>query len=260
MPVGQAQSGTQLAVSSSSVVLGQPLTLTATVAALAPGMATISGSVRFFDAGTLLGTAPLVGRQAVFAASTLGVGSNTLTATFGGDGNLAASAASPATVTVTKAVPSISLIATSQNLRPKQSTTLVAAVSGPASAASGTVTFLDNGIPVDTTTLKNGVAIFTTSKLHAGNNVFTVSYGGDTNDQPATTATGVDVVLVTKKGHGGGNQRVRVPSAGFRGRSMVVTPARVGNPTEQSAGAQPDIGRIAGAGQVFLGKTLHRPR
>ena len=76
MPVGQAGSSTQVVAAATSVALGQPVTLTATVAAVAPGTAAATGTVSFFDGGTLLGSAPLLGGQAVFTTTRLGVGSH----------------------------------------------------------------------------------------------------------------------------------------------------------------------------------------
>ena len=106
---------------------------------------------------------------------------------------------------ITRGTPTVSLVAIGQHLRPGQPTSLVAVISGPAGAASGTVTFDDNGTPVHRALLNGGVAIFTTSKLHGGVNVFTVAYGGDGNYQ-AAASTGVDVVVVThKRMHGGQN-------------------------------------------------------
>ena len=263
VPVGQAGSTTQVVASATSVALGQPVTLTATVAAVAPGVATATGMVRFFDGGTLLGTAPLLaGGQAVFTTTTLGVGPHMLTATFGGNGDLTGSTATAAAVTVTKGTPTVSLVAFGQHLRPGQATTLVVDVTGPVGAASGTVTFLDNGSPVSDARLNGGVAIFTTAKLHRGVNVFTIAFGGDGNDQPATS-NAVHVVLVTRKqGHGGHNRsrpRVRrLARPSWRGRPASGTDARSRHPLGTSLTLRPDR-RVSGSSRRMPDRVLLDP-
>ena len=218
VPVGQAGSSTQVVAAATSVALGQPVTLTATVAAVAPGTAAATGTVSFFDGGTLLGSAPLLGGQAVFTTTRLGVGSHSLTATFGGNGNLAGGTAPAAAVAVTPGTPTVAVVASAQDVRPKQSITLVVDVNGPAGAASGSVTLFDNGSRVGTARLNDGVAIFTTSKLKGGLNVFTATYGGDGNDQPAATTRGADVILMThKRSHGGPTRSRPTRFAGFHG-------------------------------------------
>jgi hypothetical protein len=202
--------------SATRVALGRPVTLTATVAAAAPGNAAATGMVSFFNGGTLLGSAPLRGGgHAVFTTTALGVGPHMLTARFGGNSNLTGSTAPAAAVTVTRGTPTVSLTTSSQVVRPGQSITLVAVVSGPAGAATGTVTFLDNGTPMDTTILNGGVAVFSTARLHRGVNVITVSYGGDGNYQ-AATSTGVEVIVGTRRQMHGGNNHTRTARfAGF---------------------------------------------
>jgi hypothetical protein len=209
IPIGQAGSATQVVASAMTVALGQPVTLTATVSAVAPGTAAATGTVTFFDGGTLLGSAPLLGGgQAVFTTTALAVGPHTLTGTFGGSANLTGSTAPAVAVAVTKAVPTVTLVSSSQTVAPGQSITLVAVVGGPAGAAAGTVNLLDNGSPVGSATLNHGIAIFTTSKLRGGANVFTVTYGGDGNDQGTVMTTGVDVLVVNpRRMHGGHNHR-----------------------------------------------------
>src|SRR5439155_503983 len=73
---------------------GQMVTFNVTVSPSAgPGAPT--GTASFYDGATLLGTGPLSpggsGAQATFSISTLSVGSHTITASYGGDGNFAGS-------------------------------------------------------------------------------------------------------------------------------------------------------------------------
>src|SRR4029077_4928494 len=87
---------------------GQQLVLTATVSAAAPGAGVATGAVSFQDGATNLGTANLLNGQASITVSTLGVGSHSLTAAYGGDGNFNAGT-SAVTQTVNKASTTTSL-------------------------------------------------------------------------------------------------------------------------------------------------------
>ena len=94
--VDQASTTTTLAGSPNPSSLGQTVTFTATVAAVAPATGTATGSVTFEDGTTTLGTAPLSGGTATFSTSSLTVGSHNITAVYAGDANFAASTSSPA--------------------------------------------------------------------------------------------------------------------------------------------------------------------
>ena len=66
---------TALASSLNPSVLGQPVTLTATVTAVAPGAGTPAGTVTFYDGATVLGTGTLdAAGVATLTTSALGVG------------------------------------------------------------------------------------------------------------------------------------------------------------------------------------------
>jgi uncharacterized protein (TIGR03437 family) len=89
---------TSLTAVPASQISGDPVTLTATVT---PSTAT--GTVNFLDGTTQVGSATLSSGAAAFAISTLSVGSHTLTASYGGDANDAASNSAPVGVTITSA-------------------------------------------------------------------------------------------------------------------------------------------------------------
>ena len=66
---------------------GQPVVLTTTVGAAAPGSGTPSGIVTFLDGGTPIGTATLTNGQASLTTATLLGGSHNLTVSYAGDAN-----------------------------------------------------------------------------------------------------------------------------------------------------------------------------
>jgi hypothetical protein len=90
----QDPTSTTVSSSTTPTILGQPVTLSATVTAAAPGSGTPTGSVTFKDGTTTLGTASLTSGQTSFTTSTLSVGSHAITATYGGDAYFAASSGS----------------------------------------------------------------------------------------------------------------------------------------------------------------------
>jgi hypothetical protein len=83
--VSQAATTTTLASSVNPVLLGQPVTFTATVNSQVPGAGTPAGSVVFTVDGTPQASAPLTGGVATFTATGLPAGPHTVTATYSGN-------------------------------------------------------------------------------------------------------------------------------------------------------------------------------
>jgi hypothetical protein len=82
--IAQAKSSIALASSANPVLLSNPVVFTATVTSAA---GTPTGSVNFYNGGTLLGSGTLSGGVATFTTSTLAIGYNGITAVYGGDTN-----------------------------------------------------------------------------------------------------------------------------------------------------------------------------
>lgn len=80
-----------------------------------------------------------------------------------------------------KAATSLNLTSSPNPSAIGQPVTFTARITG--SNPTGLVTFTENGQTIGTATLVNGVAAFTISTLHAGNNAVTASYPGDANNQ-----------------------------------------------------------------------------
>jgi len=182
--VNKTDTTTAVTSSQNPSVFGQSVTFTATVAPVAPGTGTPTGTVTFLDGGSPIGTGTLSGGIATFTTSALAVGNHTITTSYGGDGNFNGSTGSltgnPQVVNKAN-----STTAVTSSLNPSifgQSVTFTATVSPTAPGAgtpTGTVTFLDGGSPIGTGTLSGGIATFTTSALAVGNHTITTSYGGD---------------------------------------------------------------------------------
>ena len=77
-------------------VVGQSVTLVANVLAIAPSSATpTGGTATFTDGTTILGTAPMNAGVAVFTTSSLALGQDSITATYGGDAEFDGSESAP---------------------------------------------------------------------------------------------------------------------------------------------------------------------
>jgi hypothetical protein len=109
LSISQASTTTTLSNSPSSVIFGQPATLTATVAPVAPGAGTPTGSVIFLDGATALGTVALSSGTASYSLSSVAAGTHSFNATYSGDTNFAGSGAPTYSLTIGKAVATVTL-------------------------------------------------------------------------------------------------------------------------------------------------------
>jgi len=142
---------TALSASPNPSGVGQSVTLTATISPIPTGAQL--GTVTFFEGTTVLNIANVNSSGiATFITTTLALGSNTLTATYSGNGAFAASTSSPLTVTVgnsatfTVAGPQNTITMTGGNS--ENLTITVAAAGGD---YEGTVTMSASGLPSDAT-------------------------------------------------------------------------------------------------------------
>ncbi len=198
--VDQDTTTTTVTSSAATSVYGQPVTFTATVSPVSPGTGTPTGTVTFMDGNTVLGTGTLSNGVATFTTSTLlSVGSHSITAVYGGDtDDLGSTTGSALSQTVNQDQTTTTLVSSASSSvygRPVTFTAAVSVVSPGSGTPTGNVTFYDDGSPMGTGTLINGVATFTTSKLPGGSDSITASYGGDTNDLGSTTSSALTQVV-----------------------------------------------------------------
>ena len=171
-------------------VLGQPVTLTATV-----NLALATGTVSFFDGATLLGTVTLVGGSASLTTSSLALGTHSLTARYNGDADFDASVSCVVIFTVVNPTSTATILITDPPCFSNfgQPVTLTAIVNP--SLATGTVTFFDGATSLDTVALVGGSAFLTTSSLALGTHFLTARYNGDA-DFEASTSPVVTYIVV----------------------------------------------------------------
>lgn len=183
--VNQIETATSVASSVNPSVFGQNVTFTATVTfGAAPFIPT--GSVTFFDGGSPIGSGPINAQGvATFSTSTLNVAAHTITASYSGDTNFAASTSAPLSQTVNRAATSTSVISSVNPSVVGQDVTFtvtVAAVAPGTGTPTGIVSFLDGATPIGSGTLNaQGQATLTTASLTVGSHNITAIYGGDTN-------------------------------------------------------------------------------
>ncbi len=191
---------TSVAPSPSASTSGQSVTLTALVAP-ATGAAIPDGTVTFTVDGTILGSSTLSTTDGVTSASmlttTLPLGSDAVTASYGGSADfLASSSASAATVTVSRAETSLGLVASVDSSTAGQPVRLTATVfPTTGSGETGVVTFSDDGSRIGTSTVSNGQATLNVFTLPAGNDLITADYAGDDNFIGSSTTTPLSQVM-----------------------------------------------------------------
>jgi hypothetical protein len=196
-------SSTSLVTSNPEVNFGQPVVFTVSVQT-ATGGGFPSGTITFFDNGSVLGTGTLAPSStagistASFNTASLPLGSlphawHSIRASYAGDTNVYASSTLPPSLGETVHASSTS---TSLSVAPSPGTTgqnviltaTVSAVAPGAGTPTGSVTFLDGSTTLGTGTLSGGVATYSTSSLTSGSHTLKAVYGGDTNFTTSTSA------------------------------------------------------------------------
>jgi hypothetical protein len=193
--VNQASTTTTLATTSASV-FGQSVTFTATVAANSPGAGTANGTITFKNGSTIIGTGTLISGTATLSIASLAVGSNSITAVYGGDSSFVTSTSSAVSQIVNQASTTTTLATTSASVfgQSVTFTATVAATAPGAGNATGSVSFFDGTTQIGTGNLSAGVATLTTSTLSAGSHSITAVYSGDSSFVTSTSSAVSQVV------------------------------------------------------------------
>ena len=196
--VAKASSSTLASADINPSVIGQNVTFTATVTAVAPGAGVPSGTVTFKDGTVTLGTGNLNGSGvATFASSALVQGSHNITITYPGDGNFTGGTSNVLVQIVHNATSAVALGTSVNPSKFGQAVTFTAAVTAVnpgAGTPSGLVTFVDGSTAIGTGTMTAGVATFTAANLSVGAHNITAVYGGDANFTAAVSTTTVQNV------------------------------------------------------------------
>ncbi|MFP5230300.1 MAG: FG-GAP-like repeat-containing protein [Acidobacteriota bacterium] len=190
-----AASTTSLSASAATIQAGQSVTLTATVSGPSGNSTVPTGAVTFLDGTTTLGTGTLNSSGvATYTTSALSAGAHSMTASYSGDSNFAASTSTATVVTVNApalAATNTTLTASASTIGVGANLTLNATVA-PASGSgtpTGTVTFMDGTATIGTAALSGGAASYSTTSLAAGTHSLTAAYGGDSNFSGSTSSS-----------------------------------------------------------------------
>jgi hypothetical protein len=183
-----------LTASPNPAFVGTSVTLTATVTGSA---ATPTGTVNFYSGSALLGSGTLNSSGvATYATSALAVGSDSLTASYGGGGDYSVANSAAVVVTVMPvgtAVPTVTVTPTAATITGAQTDSVAVSVTGATGSATptGTVT-LASGSYTAQQALADGAASFTIAAgtLSSGANTLTATYSGNaTYDSGKGTTT-----------------------------------------------------------------------
>jgi hypothetical protein len=165
-----------------------------------------TGSITFLDGTTVLGTGTVsAAGVAVFATSTLTIGSHPITASYGGDSNYSSAISAVLVQTVSKIPTAITITESTPAQLVNGGITFTATVTASSPNATGTVTFMDGSVVLGTATLTpnggvalslstNASAILLTSSLVAGSHQIVAVYSGDSTFAPSTSAPANDLV------------------------------------------------------------------
>ncbi len=191
--LGQSSTMTTLVSSANPSTVGQSITYTATISALAA-----TGTVEFKDGGVVISGCSDRAVSFGIATCTVGsyatTGSHSVTATYSGDGNYLSSTSSTLTQTilsagqgtgqaVSKKATSMTTLSSSSDPSTVGEVVIYTALVGPADA-TGTVEFKQSGVAIvgcSAQPVSSGTATCTVPNLAAGGYWVMASYSGDSN-------------------------------------------------------------------------------
>ncbi|MFY9791756.1 MAG: Ig-like domain repeat protein [Candidatus Sulfotelmatobacter sp.] len=232
--VGTETTTTALGSSLNPSLVGQAVTFTATVNSTA-GTPPNGGNVTFKNGSAVLGTASLSGGVAFLTTSSLAGGIYTITATYGGDADFAASTSPGLRQVVNSTTKSATSTALVSSLNPSvygQKVTWTAAVttSGPV-PPTGKVNFTW-GDSIGTASLNaSGVATLTRSTLNADTYPLIAVYGGDANNLASRSVVLNQVVSETSSSAA----LISSPNPSTAGQAVAFT-ATIKSPTVAATG------------------------
>lgn len=201
--VTPASTTISVGVSPSPSTLGQTVKANITYGAVSPGSGFPTGTITVYADGTPVEQATVTEANKdeviIDISADVGLGHQSITAAYSGNGNYYSSNSAAFDEVVNPAVTSIALSSSLNPSAPGQAVTFSATITeGGATNPTGTVTFRDGSTTLGTSTVTSsggvGKASFTTASLTAGSHPITASYSGDANDQSSSSNTDQQVV------------------------------------------------------------------
>jgi hypothetical protein len=195
-----AQTTTTLAVSTTSAVFGQPITLTATVKPVSPSVLPPTGTVTFFDGTTQIGAPVVASTNGVFklTVNTLAIKTHSITAQFH-DANYSASNTAATAVTVTGPADTTTTITPPAKVVVNVTAPFVVTVApkSPSTLAPNNVTvdLYQGTTKISTGTLVNGKVTFNLKFPGTGTATLTAKFAAVTGYK-ASNSVGVNLTVV----------------------------------------------------------------
>lgn len=200
--------------------LGTSVTFIATTRATAPGAGTpSSGTIKFYNGGSLLATVTPTNGTATYATSGLPVGTNSMTVVFSGSASYLGSTSPAWTQNVNPAVTSTTV---TSDLNPASfggSVTFTGTVGSVAGTPTGSVTYSDGVTALGTAPLVGGQAALTVPGLTIGSHPIVATYSGATNFAASTSSSLTQVVGVAPAAIG----LTSTPNPSVFGSSFALT-------------------------------------
>jgi hypothetical protein len=166
---------------------GEAVTFTAVVSSAA-GAPPDGETITFMDGKTVLGTGALSGGSASLTTSTLKLGTSKIDAEYGGDPNFLSSTSMTVSQVVSKAATTTTLVSSQNPSSYEQPVTFTVTVAPQFSGTpTGTVTFKNGTVALETATLVGGIASYTTTKLAVGTESITAVYNGSSSFTTSTS-------------------------------------------------------------------------
>ncbi|MBL8206889.1 MAG: Ig-like domain repeat protein, partial [Blastocatellia bacterium] len=187
LTISQAATTVIVVSNQPSSLFGEAVTLTANVAAVAPGAGTPTGTITFKDGAKVIGTGTLTNGQAAMTTSTLETGVHSITAEYGGSENFSGAVAPAVSQTVAKSSATVALASSFEAVRYGQPVTLNVTVTGSGETPTGNVRFLNGNTTLGTTALVNGAASLTINTLPVASHAITAAYDGDAKNDGGTS-------------------------------------------------------------------------
>jgi hypothetical protein len=197
---------TAITTSVSPSVVGQSVTLTASVLVTAPGTGSPTGTVVFKNgvaAITGCSAQPISSGSATCVTTSLPLGPHSLTAVYSGDTNFLTSTSGPVAETVGQAATNIVVTSDTDPAVAGQTVTFSASIlvtppgSGSPTVPTGVVAFKNGGVTISgcsAQVLSSATASCTTSALTVGTQSITASYNGDANFLAASSSAFTELV------------------------------------------------------------------
>jgi len=225
---------------------GQTVTFTTTISAT--GGIQPTGTVTVKDGTTVLGTGTVTAGVASVSVVSLGLGSHSITATYGGDANFVGGTSPAVALTVNQGpattVSTTVLASTANPAALGHPVTFTATVSSSGGTPTGSVTFKDGSTTLGITPLSGSTASLTVAALGAGGHAIMAVYSGD-----STFLASISAVLSQAVDQGTAIVSLTAaPNPSISGQTVIFTAAITG-----SGGVQPTGSVTVKDGATVLG-------